>query len=155
MRKDGEKYLIINSSCHEIEEAIVEFLDADSNAGYQRMAVSIRSARENPDAKLTFVVYSPEYQDSDTATYEYSFTPNTGNFSHVSFGESIIYDKYGEVISGTSISENSASISGSISISRIKEELSLKFDLAVNEENANYLVQGEYNDKFKEGYVYY
>lgn len=152
---DEQKYLIINSSRHEIEEAIVEYLDADSNTGYQRMAVSIRSARENPDANLTFVVYSSRNQNTDTATYEYSFTPNAGNFSHVSFGESIIYDKHGEVISGTSISENSASISGSIIISRFKEELSLKFDLEANEANATYLLQGVFNDKLKEGYVYY
>lgn len=152
---DEQKYLMINSARHEIEEAVVEYLDADSKTGYQRMAISFRSTPENPDANLTFVVYSPKYQEMDNATYEYSFTPAAGNFSHVSFGESIIYDKYGEVISGTSVSENSASISGSISISRFEEELSLKFDLAVDEENATYLVKGAYNDKFKEGYVYY
>jgi len=149
------RYLLINNERYEIKEAVIEYLDTSSNMNYSRMAISFRSSKENPDVMLTFVVYATQGNTLQDKTYNYAYTPSTGNISHVSFGESIIYDEYGDVLSGINISESSASISGSVSVERKNEALCFQFNLEADEADTSYIIRGVYNDKFREAYVYY
>lgn len=149
-----KKYITINNNRYLLSEGIGQWLDDGGQFEYSRLAVSFKTAGLKEETFLTCVLYIPE-ADLQARDYYYAFKPGPGNCSHLSIGQQVVYDEYGQRIAGRIIRETEAEINGMITMERRKDAWNFQFDLYLQDGEGAYTITGAFTDELRESYVHY
>ena len=145
---DGNEYTV--------EYGVIDDKGTNDEITYRKYAIELKSGNiDDPKSYLKFVIYSNSTTRLEEGVYTYAYIAGASEFSYLKFGCDIEYDESGVAISGTRISESSATISGTITVSQEDGDYKFIFDMDVTYNSNTSKLTGEFHDILHDEYVSY
>ena len=150
-----ENRLRIDDKSYFLTSAVFDELNDDSNLKFKRTAFCFGSNEFQPSVYLKFVMYEPTNNSQKNRIYSYSFKPGSGCVSHITLGSEVIYDEHNVPLAGDIFNESNSEFVGTVEVIRKRKKTIYAFDLTIEHNGIDYLINGQYKGGVEEGFVSY